>query len=434
LDFLDTFLTQNHLIGVKTARKFPVTVKSGSIRVKIYQVPQRDGSKIYSIDWRLAGKRHRKAFSDYERARLEADSIASKLASGDAMALQLTGLDRAIYVRAKQTLAPLGGIAIDVAVARFAEAVRILGSSDLVVVAARDFARRHPANMPKRTVSEVVRELIEAKRSAHRSLRYVQDLESRGGSFAQAFQCQIQSVSGADLRTYLDGKKMAPRTYKNHVRTIGTLFEFAKSRGYLPKDFDSLDGIELPDDLDGEIEIYTPEEIAALLAHADPRIVPAIAIGGFAGLRSAELERLSWNEVRLADNLIEVKAKKSKTRSRRLVPITPNLAEWLALYVRPSGPVLHDVTGSRFYQLLEKCAADANLTWKRNGLRHSFATYRLADIQNVNALALEMGNSPQMIFGCYRELSKPEQAKAWFAIAPPKPAGNILPMAAGVAS
>ncbi len=56
--------------------------------------------------------------------------------------------------------------------------------------------------------------------------------------------------------------------------------------------------------------------------------------------------------------------------------------------------------------------------WKHNALRHSFISYRMAAIQNVAQVALEAGNSPQMIFKHYRELVRPAEAKAWFAIEP----------------
>jgi hypothetical protein len=42
-------------------------------------------------------------------------------------------------------------------------------------------------------------------------------------------------------------------------------------------------------------------------------------------------------------------------------------------------------------------------------------------------VALEAGNSPQMIFRHYRELATPQQAKTWFAIAP-ETAANVVPM------
>ena len=56
--------------------------------------------------------------------------------------------------------------------------------------------------------------------------------------------------------------------------------------------------------------------------------------------------------------------------------------------------------------------------WKHNALRHSFISYRVAETQDVAKVSLEAGNSPQMIFKHYRELVRPDAAKAWFALMP----------------
>ncbi|MEI6078041.1 MAG: hypothetical protein WCS94_20850, partial [Verrucomicrobiota bacterium] len=60
----------------------------------------------------------------------------------------------------------------------------------------------------------------------------------------------------------------------------------------------------------------------------------------------------------------------------------------------------------------------APFAWKHNALRHSFISYRVAEVKNVAEVALEAGNSPQMIFKHYRELVRPDAAKAWFSIKP----------------
>jgi hypothetical protein len=53
-----------------------------------------------------------------------------------------------------------------------------------------------------------------------------------------------------------------------------------------------------------------------------------------------------------------------------------------------------------------------------NGLRHSYASYRLAIKKDVAAVALEMGNSPRKLFQNYRELVTAAEAKRWFATFP----------------
>ena len=81
-----------------------------------------------------------------------------------------------------------------------------------------------------------------------------------------------------------------------------------------------------------DIAILSPTEFARLLECASDEALPYWAIGGFAGLRSSELERLDWADVHLDSDLVEVKAAKSKTASRRFVPIRPALKTWLARY------------------------------------------------------------------------------------------------------
>jgi hypothetical protein len=80
-----------------------------------------------------------------------------------------------------------------------------------------------------------------------------------------------------------------------------------------------------------------------------------------------------------------------------------------------------------FFKTRLQVAGKAKVTWKQNVLRHSFISYRLAELQNINQVALEAGNSPKMIYRYYRELATPEQASSWFEIVPDA-AANIVPI------
>jgi hypothetical protein len=50
----------------------------------------------------------------------------------------------------------------------------------------------------------------------------------------------------------------------------------------------------------------------------------------------------------------------------------------------------------------------------------------VATLKDVPAVALECGNSPQVIFSNYRALATDAEAKAWFSILPPKQADNVV--------
>jgi integrase len=206
---------------------------------------------------------------------------------------------------------------------------------------------------------------------------------------------------------------------------VVTLWRFAKQAGYLPRDRSTeADGLPRVKAIGGEIEIFRPEDFAKLMAAAGEELVPFLAIGAFGGLRHAELLRLDLQELRLDQGFVEVKAEKAKTAQRRLVPIQPNLAAWLAPYRGQTGRAcVWAHTGRKASDL----AKDLGISWPNNGLRHSYASYRLAQCQDAAKVALEMGNTPTMIFRHYRELVLPKDAAAWWDIFPEQ-AANVVPI------
>jgi integrase len=165
-----------------------------------------------------------------------------------------------------------------------------------------------------------------------------------------------------------------------------------------------------------------------LLRAASADFLPALAVCAFCGLRTAEIMRLDWAEIRLGERYIELQSTKSKTGARRIVPIPDNLAQWLAPYAKKSGPVWRGPEDA-FYDAQASVAEAAGVPWRMNACRHSFCSYRLAQCQDAAKTALEAGNSPAMVFKHYNKLVSPAQAAQWFAIAPTQ-AANVLPLKA----
>ncbi len=163
-------------------------------------------------------------------------------------------------------------------------------------------------------------------------------------------------------------------------------------------------------------EIFTPDELRKIINVCPKNMLPHIVIGTFSGIRSAEIERLDWRDILWDRGYIEIKAAKAKTKARRLVPLLPNLRAWLEQLRKVEGPVCRNPnTAIRLNYIGEK----AGFGWRQNALRHSFASYRLAAGQDAAKVALEMGNSPQMLFKHYRELVAPPAAEQWCSIEPP---------------
>ena len=173
----------------------------------------------------------------------------------------------------------------------------------------------------------------------------------------------------------------------------------------------------------GEPGILTPEQVARLLESASEETLPYWAIGAFAGLRSAEIERLQWEQVDFEDGLIEVTAKSSKTASRRLVKIEPNLHRWLSPHMFQHGPVCPP---GLYPRLLEDRQRAGLTEWPSNALRHSFASYHLAHFGNPQQTSAELGHmSPAIVYQHYRQLVRPEQAERWWKVVPAI-TGNLI--------
>lgn len=408
-------------------RKFPIVVKRGNVRVKIYFTPS-NGCDAFTIAYYFGGRRVRKTFADLGKAELEAEIVADRICAGELNVLTLTSDDRTAYVRAVEMLKP-SGTPLEIAVMQFVETTKLLDGASMLE-AAKFYLRHHPRHLPTRTVGQVVEEMVVAKEAEGLSEDHVTDIRSRLGKFAQSFSVPIAMVLGQDMQGYITGLKVTGRSKNNVRKLLKNLFHFAQSRGYLPKGLTEADDLARVKETPRPIGIFTPAEMAKLLRHADEDVIPFLAIGAFAGLRSAEILRLDWSEVDLAGGLIEVKATKAKTASRRLVPISANLKQWLAPRHQEIGRV---VTVDEMSPKLTKLVENVNLKWKHNALRHSFISYRVAQVQNVAQVALEAGNSPQIIFSNYRELVKPAEAVKWFGIAPETPA-NVIAVSQPVAA
>ncbi|MBA3883840.1 MAG: hypothetical protein H0X73_14330 [Chthoniobacterales bacterium] len=402
---------------------FPLTLKRGSSSVKIYRDVKPTGT-YYRVAYHLGGKRHRMNFADLEKATSEAEAKAAQLSRGDVDAMQLSGRDRLIYGRALDAVRATG-VQLDTAAIEYASAIKILDGLPLLD-AARFYVRHHGRGIKRKPVREAIDEMIVSKKADGVSGLYLADLRYRLGELAERFHGDLVSLTGDDVRGFFDELRLSPRSFNNFLGALRTFFAFAADRGWLSKDADLLASVKRRKEKKAAVDIFTPAELGALLNHASIALQRCFALGAFAGLRSEEILRLEWADVRRRPGFIEIAADKAKTASRRLVPITHNLSRWLSPAFGEDGRVWPHTKATYFRSRLA-VATRAKVDYRPNALRHSYISYRLAEIADVNRVALEAGNSPQMIFRHYRELATPEQAQTWFALVP-ETSADIVPM------
>jgi integrase len=303
---------------------------------------------------------------------------------------------------------------LHVAVAEHAQAVSLLGKSTLQE-AVQFFLRHHQTSVGRISLAALSEQFVGSRIQSGFSELYVQNCRRHGQMLVEAFPGHsISDLRKEALDRWMGGLSRFNAVTKNRlIKTLVTLGTWAEKRGHLISSLNPFNGMVRYKEDKSPVTIFTPEQMKSVLTAIPKSLIPFVALGAFAGLRAAELQRLDWSEIDLARGYVTVAASKAKTRKRRLVPISDNLRLWLEPHRQESGPIsLLDKP-----QVVDRKYCHG-FKWAKNGLRHSYISYRLAVIHDTGRVALETGNSPEIIFGHYRELVTPEAAKDWFSIKP----------------
>jgi integrase len=367
----------------------------------------------YVVVYRQGGKRQARYFRDQKNAREFANQKQVELINEGRKHGEITDEERRAVLAARELEEHLSesgitGFALKDAVDHYSAHLKALATS--------------------RTVQKAAEELIELREVEGKSRAHVADLRLRLLRFAQAHKGRLAaSITTVDVNVWLLGIKCGPQTRKNYRGAVHNLFSFCVSQGYAASNpVTQAARVKVPP---AQIGILNVSEAHHLLLACPQGILPAAAIGLFAGLRREEIARLDWKEINLDRGYIEVKAAKSKTARRRLVEISGNLRAWLTPRRKLAGPV--SPTPSTYRRRFAETVKAAGIQkWPSNALRHSFASYHLAFHQNAAATALQLGHAnSRLLFEHYRELVHPEDAKTFWQIVPDEEdSGKVIPL------
>lgn len=177
-------------------------------------------------------------------------------------------------------------------------------------------------------------------------------------------------------------------------------------------------------------EILWPEEYDALLRAAPDRLVPALLLQGFCGIRPSEAQRILWQHVDRKAKIVHIYPAVSKTHDYRTIPLRPILNAFLKKYYGQFSP--ESKIAPRSYRedldrardnaralLAAEGAQHGMLRWPDDCLRHGFASYYLAaGINDEQHLADEMGTSLSLIKSTYRQVTTAPLGKKYWSIKP----------------
>lgn len=274
--------------------------------------------------------------------------------------------------------------------------------------------RAKPAKIP-----DLVREFLAAKARKGVSAKHYRDLKDLE-SFAESFKGNIGDLGSAEVIRWLDARNVGPRRWNNLRAVIVALHGYARRERLLPAEKTPVELIERKRVVE-EVHTYSPEQLRCLLRAVPDAWKPIVVLGAFCGLRPEEVAPdsrtektgLLWENILWGKSKIDVPAKVAKDRRRRFAPLTPAAAAFLIDHKNSRGPIAPPARMSN-----QSWIRNSGVKWVKDGLRHSFASYRLALTKDMPALALEMGNSVAIIFKHYLDLKHEDEAREWFAISP----------------
>lgn len=221
-----------------------------------------------------------------------------------------------------------------------------------------------------------------------------------------------------------------PKT-RNNVRTILIgFFDWLENNGYAEKQSNPAREVSAAKVPPKDPIPFTEDELDSLLRVATEKnntdALYLLVLGAFAGMRQAEIRRLTTTDIHNAINgsgrSLPLSSTITKTERRRVVPVSDTLHAWLEMIWRKSAafrktPGKQLVKGTNPSRILRVIAKRAGVKWVDNGLRKGYVSC-MTELHTPDAVAKITGHSVDVLQSKYKALVTPEAAKAWFDILP----------------
>jgi hypothetical protein len=171
---------------------------------------------------------------------------------------------------------------------------------------------------------------------------------------------RLQTVQG-------NGEKVSPRTVRNEVNQLSAVFNYAISMEYVTKNPTLHCKLK---DYKAPVGICKPADLQKLLDNADHHIQCHLMFGAFGGLRSSEIMRMRWSDVRLEEGQFFIAGTKNEN-AERWVNLTPPLMDFCRQALEaenpPSGLVMGGMVPQTKLRKLTKLYKAVGYTPKPSG-------------------------------------------------------------------
>jgi integrase len=387
------------------------------MNVKVYAVTKPRA--MWQVSYWHEGKRVRKHYGTQEEADKAAREIAKTINLVGTVGLHLDAAMRSDYLSARKILDAAGWTEID------------------LTEIARDFvATATKASTTSTPVGPLVEEFVRVKEhDENRSARWVRTLGIRVRAWIEAQAiATLADVTRDNVMPLRAREGVSARTRLADMTAVSTFCAWLVAEKWIQAN--PLDGVPRPEADATDPRVLTAEQVRALLDAArrlgDGRLLRYFALAIFAGLRPGEIARLRPEHLRVNATQPVIRVVGGKRRQRvRAVPVLPTLKAWLK--AAPEHWPISALDG-KDRKLFDEVRQEAGLVtwdgqlrgrrttvqsaWQDDICRHTFISLRMAMTHDEGAVALEAGNTPDVIHAHYLSMIDAKEMRAILAVRP----------------
>ena len=178
--------------------------------------------------------------------------------------------------------------------------------------------------------------------------KYVQVTNAFLGNLGERAALSLAAISNKDIRQFRDTLRAEGRTAGtvNQIirKVLSVPFASALRLGYIT--VNPCAGVDpLRDEGESQRDVFTIEQVSALVQAAEGDWKGAILCGYFTGLRLRDVAEMTWSAVDLDAGVIRIKTK--KTSASLVLPLHEDLKEWITAQPRgiARAPVFPSLSG-----------------------------------------------------------------------------------------
>lgn len=267
------------------------------------------------------------------------------------------------------------------------------------------------------SIGSAIEKLLVAKELSKRRPAYIRSLRQYLRQFSRGRESQPLSSFSPDLiEEWFSSRRESASAQRSNLGRLGSLFSLGVRRGWIREN--PINRIEKATIDQVPPRILTASQCERLMSYVRDRETESMAwfvLCLFAGIRPHEADRLTWESVR--GGTVVVDAAASKVRRRRVVTLMPSAGEWIS-HAQEKGGRLPLPYSTRRRAVRRARVHLGFSSWPQDVLRHTCASYWVAEVRDVGRVSLELGNSPSILLRHYRELVTREESDRFWKIKP----------------